>query len=121
MQFNTNLIDNQDPYSQIGNDETPGAEYPNESDSENEDTNRTSALSNFMPQILADHKTAEGIICSNSPVLYRRLPFLRRYLPSFRSVLKSSVLRLSWLHCQIFMNFSCRSHFLQIQCENLSC
>ena len=32
--FNENSIINQDPHSQIENDETPGAEYPNENDSE---------------------------------------------------------------------------------------
>ena len=33
-QFNENSINNQDSHSQIENDETPGAEYPNENDSE---------------------------------------------------------------------------------------
>ena len=33
-QFNENLINDQDPNSQIENDETSGAEYSNESDSE---------------------------------------------------------------------------------------
>ena len=30
LQFNENLINNQDPHSKIENGETPGAEYPNE-------------------------------------------------------------------------------------------
>ena len=66
MEFNENLINNQDPHSQIENDETPGAEYPNESDSENEETNKTSALSNFMPQILPDNEIEACINSLNS-------------------------------------------------------
>ena len=34
LQFNANSINNQETHSQIENDETPGAEYSNESDSE---------------------------------------------------------------------------------------
>ena len=30
LQFNENLINNQDPHSKIENGETPGAEYPTE-------------------------------------------------------------------------------------------
>ena len=33
-QFNEKSINNQDPHSQIENDETPGTEYPYENDSE---------------------------------------------------------------------------------------
>ena len=33
LQFNANSINNQETHSQIENDETPGAEYSNESDS----------------------------------------------------------------------------------------
>ena len=62
MQFNENLINNQDPHRQIENDET---EYPYESDSE-EETNKTSALPNFMPQILPDDEIAKGINSLNS-------------------------------------------------------
>ena len=58
-QFNENLINKQDPHSQIENDKTAGSEYPNESDSEEEETNNNSAISNFMPQILQE--IAEGI------------------------------------------------------------
>ena len=58
-QFNENLINKQDPHSQIENDETAAPEYRNESDSEEEETNNNSALSNFMPQILQE--IAEGI------------------------------------------------------------
>ena len=60
-QFNENLINNQDPCSQIENNETPGPEYPNESDSEKGETNSNSTLPNFTPQILPDDETAEGI------------------------------------------------------------
>ena len=60
------MIKNQDPYSQIENDETPGAEYPNEGESEKEETDKTSALSNFLPQILPDDEIAEGINSLNS-------------------------------------------------------
>ena len=66
LQFNVNLINNQDPHSRIENDETPGAEHPNESDSEEGKTNKTSALPNFVPQILSDDKIAEGINSLNS-------------------------------------------------------
>ena len=41
-QFNENSINNQDPNSPIENDETPEAEYANENDSEDTETNKTS-------------------------------------------------------------------------------
>ena len=63
LQFNVNLINNQDPHSRIENDETPGAEYPNESDSEE---GKTSVLPNFVPQMLSDDKIAEGVNSLNS-------------------------------------------------------
>ena len=56
----------QDPQSQIENNETPGTEYPNEHDSEDIETNKTSAISNFMPQILPDDETAKDINSLNS-------------------------------------------------------
>ena len=46
-QFNENSINNQDPHSQIENDETPEAEYLNENDSEDTEINKTSAIPNF--------------------------------------------------------------------------
>ena len=49
----------------------------------------------------------------------REAYILREQLPSSRFFLKSPVLRWSWLECQIFMNFSRRSQFLQTRCENL--
>ena len=58
LQFNENLINNKDPHSQIENEEKPGAEYPNKSDSEESETNKTSTLPNFMPQILPDDEIA---------------------------------------------------------------
>ena len=49
-QFTENSIINQEPFSQVENDETSGAEYPNENDSEDTKTNKTSAIPNFMPK-----------------------------------------------------------------------
>ena len=46
-QFNENLINNQDPDSQIKNDETSGTKYPNGSDTEKGGTNKTFAIPNF--------------------------------------------------------------------------
>ena len=54
------MINNQDPQSQIENDETPGAEYSNESYSENRETNKATAIANFMPKILPGNDIAEG-------------------------------------------------------------
>ena len=51
-QFHENSIKNQDPHNQIENDETPCAKYLNENDSENMETNKTSAIHNFMSHIL---------------------------------------------------------------------
>ena len=65
-QFNENLINNQDPHSQIENDETLEAEYPNEYDLEEGETNRTFAIPNFMSQILPHNEIAEGINSLNS-------------------------------------------------------
>ena len=65
-QFNENLIKNRDSHSQIESDETPGAKYPNENYSEVGETNRASALLNFMSQILPDDEIAEAINSSNS-------------------------------------------------------
>ena len=49
--FNENSINNQDSHSQIQNDGTPGAEYPNENDSEYTEISKTSAIPNFMQQL----------------------------------------------------------------------
>ena len=48
------LINNQDTHSQIENDEIPGAEYPNDNDSEDTEINKTSTIPTFMPQTLPD-------------------------------------------------------------------
>ena len=66
MQFNENLINNQDPHGYIENDETRCAEYPNESDSEEGEPNKTFTLFNFMPQVLPDDGIVEGINSLNS-------------------------------------------------------
>ena len=55
------MIINQDPRTQTEIDKTLGAEYPNENDSGDSETNRTSPLTNFMPKILLSDKIAEGI------------------------------------------------------------
>ena len=47
--------------SQIENGETPEEEYPNKSDSEERKTNKTSAMPNFMPQILPDGEIAKNV------------------------------------------------------------
>ena len=51
LQFNENSINSQDGYSQMENDKTPGAEYPNDSDSEEGETNKKSTFPNFIPQV----------------------------------------------------------------------
>ena len=53
-QFNQKSITNQDPLSQAENDETPGAKYLNENDLEYTETNKTSAVPNFLPKILTN-------------------------------------------------------------------
>ena len=65
-QFNENSINNQDPHSQIENDGTTGAEYSNENSSEDTETNKTSAIPDFMPQILQDDEIAKDIYSLNS-------------------------------------------------------
>ena len=59
--LNEILINIQDPCSQIENDEIPGAESPNDNDSEDTEKSKTSTIPTFMPQILPDNKIAEGI------------------------------------------------------------
>ena len=60
-QFNENLINNQDPHSQIENEETSGAGYYNENDSKDTETNKTFAVTNFKSQTLPDDEIAKGI------------------------------------------------------------
>ena len=64
-QFNKTSIANQDSHIQIENDETQGAEFPNENGSEDTETNKTSAIPNFIPKILQDDEITEGIISLN--------------------------------------------------------
>ena len=59
--LNEILINIQDPCSQIENDEIPGAEYPNDNDSEDTEKSKTSTIPTFIPQILPDNEIAEGI------------------------------------------------------------
>ena len=61
FQFNENLIKNQDPHSEIENDETPEAEHLNDLDSEERETKKTTALSNFKSKILPDDEITDGI------------------------------------------------------------
>ena len=53
LQFNGNLINNEDPHRHIETDKRPYAEYPNETSSGERETSKT-AFSKFMPQILPD-------------------------------------------------------------------
>ena len=46
------LINNQDTHSQIENDEIPGAEYPNDNDSEDTEINKTSTIPTFKPMVI---------------------------------------------------------------------
>ena len=64
--FYENLINNPGPHSQIENDKTPGAEYLHENDVENTETNKSSAIPNFMPKILPDDEIAKGVNSLNS-------------------------------------------------------
>ena len=66
LQFNKNLINNQELQSQIKNDETPRAEYPNEYDSEDSETHKISVIPNFVPKILSNNEIEEGINSLNS-------------------------------------------------------
>ena len=59
--LNEALINNQDPHSQIENDEFPGAEYPNDNYSEDTEANKTPTILTFMPQILPDDEIADDI------------------------------------------------------------
>ena len=59
--LNETLNNNQGPHSQIENDEIPGAEYPNDNDLEDIETNKTATIPTFMPQVLTDDEIAEAI------------------------------------------------------------
>ena len=64
--LNETLVNNQNPHSQIENDEIPGAEYPNDNDSQDTETNKTSRIPTFMPKISTDDEIAKGINSLNS-------------------------------------------------------
>ena len=53
-QFKENSINSQDQHSQTGNLEIPGAKYPNENNSKDPETNKTSAVPIFMQQLLPE-------------------------------------------------------------------
>ena len=55
-----------DPQSQTENDETPGAEYLNENDSEETGTNKNYAMPNFVPKKLQDNEIAQDTNSTNS-------------------------------------------------------
>ena len=46
--------------AKIENDVIPGAEYLNENDSEDTESNKTSAITNFIPKVWADDEIAES-------------------------------------------------------------
>ena len=66
------MLNNLELHSQTENDEIPGAGYPNENDSGEGETNKLSALPNFMPQILPDDEVVKG---TNSLNLKQRQVF----------------------------------------------
>ena len=59
--LNENLINNQDPHSQIENDQIIRAEYLDNNDWEDIETNKNSKILTFLTQILPDNEIAEGI------------------------------------------------------------
>ena len=62
------MIKDQDPHhSQIENDETPVVQYPNENNSEDIETNKTSAIPKL--QILKDDEITKGV---NSQIKKKR-------------------------------------------------
>ena len=46
------MLDNQDPFDQIENDETGETVYSNDQDDENTKSSRNSAIPNFMPRFM---------------------------------------------------------------------
>ena len=56
--FNENSISNQDPYSQTENDETSGAEYPNENHSEDKKKKKCLQFPIFYNKYDPDHAIA---------------------------------------------------------------
>ena len=66
LQFNDNVINNHGPHSKSKNHETTGAEFPNEHDSKDTKTNKTSVIPRFVLQILPDDDVAKGTNSLNS-------------------------------------------------------
>ena len=58
MKFSENIINNQDPHSEIENHETPGTEYLNKNVSEETDAIDPSVIPNFMLKISPGNETA---------------------------------------------------------------
>ena len=73
------FINNHDSHSKNGNDDKPGPKYPNESESEEGETNKTSALPNFIPQVLPNDEGPKimqsmmGIILNQSTYLFQAM------------------------------------------------
>ena len=76
----------------------------------------------FVFRFVSESEIGNPIIHMFQLSLFEREPHVLKgqLLPSSRFFLKSPVLRLSWLKCQIFMNFSSQSKFLQTRCEILA-
>ena len=55
------MIKNQQPHNQTENNETAGAEYPNENDWKDTEPNKTSAIPYSMPKILPYDEITESI------------------------------------------------------------
>ena len=49
------MIEKQDSHNQIKNYEAIGVEYSNENESEDTETNKTSAIPNFISKLLRDN------------------------------------------------------------------
>lgn len=55
------MLDNQDPFGLIKNDETGEAVYSNDQDDGNIESNRNSAISNVMPRTMVDDEILERV------------------------------------------------------------
>ena len=60
------MLDNQDTFGQIESNGTGEAVYSNGQDDENTESNRNSAVPNFMPRILTEDDILESINSLNS-------------------------------------------------------
>ena len=66
MQYNENLINHLNPHTQIENNKASRAEYLHKYDSEDRETNKTSAILNLILKIFPDEETAGGVNSFNS-------------------------------------------------------